>query len=69
MTFMTNCQESDVKISHASSEPEVEEVIDMDMFSMFFYQAKLIMKDILFEILCIYIYIYLMLFVVDNLHA
>ena len=57
MTFMTNCQESDVKISHASSEPEVEEVIDMDMFSMFFYQAKLIMKDILFANIVYIIYI------------
>ena len=57
-----------MKISHASSEPEVEEVIDMDMFSIFFYQAKLIMKDILFANI-VYIYIYLMLFVVDNLHA
>ena len=49
MTFMTNCQESDVKMSRASSEPEVEEVIDMDMVSMFFSgKVARIIKYILF---------------------
>ena len=60
----TNCQESDAQISCASSEREVEEVIDMDMFSIFFIRQN--SEDHQRSFACKYI---LMLSLVYNLHA